>query len=67
MTTETNSTKIYLAVAFTAIVTTIASITVNKPIYSYLNRAQPNLSITSVGFAGPIGNESIKVPLEMVR
>jgi hypothetical protein len=40
---------------------------INEPIYTYLNRAQPHISVTSVGFAGPIGNECIQVPSGVVR
>jgi len=57
----------YLVVAITAIITAIASVAVNEPIYVYLNRAKPHISATSVGFAGPIANESIRIPEQMVR
>lgn len=67
MPSETTNIKTYIAVALTAVITAIVSIIINEPIYTYLNRAQPHISVTSIGFAGPIGNESILIPSDVVR
>lgn len=64
---EKSNIKTYITVTLTAAITAIASVAINEPIYTYLNRAQPHISVTSIGFAGPIGNESILIPSDVVR